>query len=113
MQTPAPTPLPGSTPLPVSTPLPGSADGSMYNIPTGSSDYSTPVSDSGGNTDVKGGRPSPYMVRNTLLLLLSFGKHCVTVVIFYLPVVDLLVIYIFFLTAISFSLAKSEDPTKR
>ncbi|OMO61981.1 Transcription factor IIA, alpha/beta subunit [Corchorus capsularis] len=52
-----PTPL--QTPAP--TPLPGSADGSMYNIPTGSSDYPTPVNDnSGGNTDVKGARPSPY-----------------------------------------------------
>ncbi|XP_022729600.1 transcription initiation factor IIA large subunit-like [Durio zibethinus] len=52
-----PTPL--QTPVP--TPLAGAADGSMYNIPTGSSDYPTPVNDSGGNTDVKGGRPSPYM----------------------------------------------------
>ncbi|XP_022755811.1 transcription initiation factor IIA large subunit-like isoform X1 [Durio zibethinus] len=52
-----PTPL--QTPVP--TPLPGSTDGSMYNIPTGSSDYPTPVNDNGGNTDVKGGRPSPYM----------------------------------------------------
>ncbi|XWS28795.1 hypothetical protein CRYUN_Cryun25bG0101800 [Craigia yunnanensis] len=52
-----PTPL--QTPVP--TPLPGSADGSMYNIPTGSSDYPTPVNDNGSNTDVKGGRPSPYM----------------------------------------------------
>ncbi|KAE8656793.1 serine/arginine repetitive matrix protein 1-like isoform X1 [Hibiscus syriacus] len=52
-----PTPL--QTPLP--TPLPGSADGSMYNIPTGGSDYLTPVNDSGSNADVKGGRPSPYM----------------------------------------------------
>ncbi|GMI81758.1 hypothetical protein like AT1G07480 [Hibiscus trionum] len=52
-----PTPL--QTPLP--TPLPGSADGSMYNIPTGSSDYPTPVNDSGTNADAKGGRPSPYM----------------------------------------------------
>ncbi|KAK6247116.1 hypothetical protein QUC31_018681 [Theobroma cacao] len=52
-----PTPL--QTPVP--TPLPGSADGSMYNIPTGSSDYPTPVTDGGGNTDAKGARPSPYM----------------------------------------------------
>ncbi|KAE8711441.1 serine/arginine repetitive matrix protein 1-like isoform X1 [Hibiscus syriacus] len=51
-----PTPL--QTPVP--TPLLGSADGSMYNIPTGSSDYPTPVNDCG-NTDVKGGRPNPYM----------------------------------------------------
>ncbi|KHG07146.1 Transcription initiation factor IIA subunit 1 [Gossypium arboreum] len=52
-----PTPL--QTPAP--TPLPGSADGSMYNIPTGSSDYPTPVNDGTSNADVKGGRPSPYM----------------------------------------------------
>ncbi|KAL4332636.1 hypothetical protein GQ457_07G034890 [Hibiscus cannabinus] len=52
-----PTPL--QTPLP--TPLPGSADGSMYNIPTGGSDYPTPVNDGVSNADVKGGRPSPYM----------------------------------------------------
>ncbi|PPR85849.1 hypothetical protein GOBAR_AA34842 [Gossypium barbadense] len=52
-----PTPL--QTPAP--TPLPGSADGSMYNIPTGSSDYPTPVNDGASNADVKGGRPSPYM----------------------------------------------------
>ncbi|CAA7026312.1 unnamed protein product [Microthlaspi erraticum] len=52
-----PTPL--QTPLP--TPLPGTADNSsMYNIPTGSSDYPTPGTDNGGNVDVKG-RPSPYM----------------------------------------------------
>ncbi|MBA0790504.1 hypothetical protein Gohar_015148, partial [Gossypium harknessii] len=52
-----PTPL--QTPVP--TPLPGSADGSMYNIPTGGSDYPTPVNDNGSNADIKGGRPSPYM----------------------------------------------------
>ncbi|KAI5576202.1 hypothetical protein POPTR_009G036700v4 [Populus trichocarpa] len=74
MQTPMQTPLPGSaqTPLPGSaqtplpgnaqTPLPGSVDNSsMYNIPTGSSDYPTPVSDAGGSTDGKAGRPSPFM----------------------------------------------------
>ncbi|XP_039041494.1 transcription initiation factor IIA subunit 1-like [Hibiscus syriacus] len=51
------------TPLqtPMATPLPGSADGSMYNIPTGGSDYPTPVNASGTNADVKGGRPSTYM----------------------------------------------------
>ncbi|XP_030524486.1 transcription initiation factor IIA large subunit-like [Rhodamnia argentea] len=56
-----PTPL--QTPIP--TPLPGTVDSSMYNIPTGSSDYPTPSNDgvgnSGGNTDIKAGRPSPYM----------------------------------------------------
>ncbi|XVF68838.1 hypothetical protein PTKIN_Ptkin11bG0033100 [Pterospermum kingtungense] len=58
-----PTPLqtPAPTPLPATTPLPGSSDGSMYNIPTGNSDYPTPVNDSSGNSDAKGGRPSPYM----------------------------------------------------
>lgn len=50
---------PLETPLP--TPLPGSADNSMYNIPTGPSEYSTPANDGGGYTDGKGGRPSPYM----------------------------------------------------
>lgn len=58
MQTPLQTPIP--------TPLPGSADGSLYNIPTGNSDYPTPVptpaSDNGGNAEMKAGRPSPYMV---------------------------------------------------
>lgn len=43
------------------TPLPGT-DNSLYNIPTGSSDYPTPGNDSVGNTEVKGGRPGPYMV---------------------------------------------------
>lgn len=63
LQTPIQTPLPGSTPLPASTPLPGTAENSSYNIPTGSSDYPTPASDTSGNSDVKGGngRPSPRM----------------------------------------------------
>ncbi|KDP42211.1 hypothetical protein JCGZ_02941 [Jatropha curcas] len=67
LQTPIQTPLPGSvqTPLPGNgqTPLPGSADNSsMYNIPTGpTSEYPTPVSDTGGSTEAKPGRPSPYM----------------------------------------------------
>lgn len=54
------TPLPGS----VQTPLPGSVDNSsMYNIPTGpTSEYPTPASDTGGSTEAKAGRPSPYMV---------------------------------------------------
>ncbi|KAL0752943.1 hypothetical protein Bca101_090611 [Brassica carinata] len=52
-----PTPL--QTPLP--TPLPGTADNSsMYNIPTGSSDYPTPGSENGIHADVKA-RPTPYM----------------------------------------------------
>ncbi|RYQ98161.1 hypothetical protein Ahy_B08g094224 isoform C [Arachis hypogaea] len=51
------------TPLqtPMQTPLPGTADNSMYNIPTGPSDYSSSGNDTGGNTDLKGGLPSPYM----------------------------------------------------
>ncbi|GKV08063.1 hypothetical protein SLEP1_g19749 [Rubroshorea leprosula] len=53
-----PTPL--QTPIP--TPLPGSADNSIYNIPTGPSEYPTPANDAGGNTEGgKGGRPSPYV----------------------------------------------------
>ncbi|XP_074295045.1 transcription initiation factor IIA large subunit-like [Silene latifolia] len=56
------------TPLqtPIQTPLPGTADSSMYNIPTGLSDYPTPNSNevSGTpNVDIKpeAGRPSLYM----------------------------------------------------
>ncbi|XP_074290387.1 transcription initiation factor IIA large subunit-like [Silene latifolia] len=63
MQTPMQTPIP-QTPIP--TPLPGTADSSMYNIPTGLSDYPTPNSNevSGGpNYDIKPGvgRSNPYM----------------------------------------------------
>ncbi|XP_040992208.1 transcription initiation factor IIA large subunit-like [Juglans microcarpa x Juglans regia] len=57
------------TPLqtPSQTPLPGTAENSMYNIPTGPSDYPTPGNDTGGsgggnnNNEAKGGRPSPVM----------------------------------------------------
>ncbi|KAK4777690.1 hypothetical protein SAY87_017877 [Trapa incisa] len=53
------------TPLqtPIQTPLVGSVDNSMYNIPTGSSDYPTPISDTLGNSGAEGksGRPNPYM----------------------------------------------------
>uniref|UniRef100_A0A7N0UKK9 Uncharacterized protein n=1 Tax=Kalanchoe fedtschenkoi TaxID=63787 RepID=A0A7N0UKK9_KALFE len=57
LQTPIQTPLPGM----VQTPVPGTADNSsMYNIPTGGSDYPTPQ-DTGGSTELKGARPSPYM----------------------------------------------------
>ncbi|RYQ94201.1 hypothetical protein Ahy_B08g089084 [Arachis hypogaea] len=47
------------TPLqtPMQTPLPGTVDNSMYNIPTGPSDYTS----SGNDADVKGGQPSPYV----------------------------------------------------
>ncbi|KAH8499150.1 hypothetical protein H0E87_017891 [Populus deltoides] len=88
MQTPMQTPLPGSaqTPLPgnAQTPLPGSVDNSsMYNIPTGSSDYPTPVSDAGGSTDGKAGRPSPFMQpptwmhqRPPLSVDVNVGKSC-------------------------------------
>ncbi|GAB4824444.1 hypothetical protein Ancab_007329 [Ancistrocladus abbreviatus] len=49
------------TPLqtPIQTPLPGTADSSMYNIPTGPSEYLTP--ESGTSNEMKVGRPSPYM----------------------------------------------------
>ncbi|KAL9264476.1 Transcription initiation factor IIA large subunit-like protein [Drosera capensis] len=48
------------TPLqtPIQTPLP--VDGSIYSIPTGTSDYPTP-SDNGVANDVKAGRPSQFM----------------------------------------------------
>ncbi|KAF8397431.1 hypothetical protein HHK36_016347 [Tetracentron sinense] len=46
---------------PIQTPLPGTMDQSPYNIPTGSSDFPT-VLDTGSVNEVKGGRPSPYMV---------------------------------------------------
>ncbi|OVA17804.1 Transcription factor IIA [Macleaya cordata] len=49
------------TPLqtPIQTPLPGTAEHSMYNLPT-PSEY--PVHDTGGaTTELKPGRPSPYM----------------------------------------------------
>ncbi|XP_057536067.1 transcription initiation factor IIA large subunit-like [Amaranthus tricolor] len=53
------------TPLqtPIQTPLPGTTDSSMYNIPTGPTDYPTPNSNEGVGTDMKpgAGRPSPYM----------------------------------------------------
>ncbi|KAL9235344.1 hypothetical protein vseg_010108 [Gypsophila vaccaria] len=48
---------------PIQTPLPGSGDSSMYNIPTGLSDYPTPSSNEVSGSDIKpgAGRPSPYM----------------------------------------------------
>lgn len=57
------------TPLqtPIQTPLPGSVDNSLYNIPTGPSDYPS-VHDSGNVTEMKAGRPSPYMVNFMLFL---------------------------------------------
>ncbi|XP_010920519.1 transcription initiation factor IIA large subunit isoform X1 [Elaeis guineensis] len=51
------------TPLqtPIQTPLPGT-DQSMYNIPTGPSDYApSPITDIRNGVDLKSGRPSPYM----------------------------------------------------
>lgn len=58
------TPTPLQTP--VQTPLPGTTESSMYNIPTGSTDYSTPNSNEGLGTpiDIKlgAGRPDPYML---------------------------------------------------
>ncbi|XP_010256835.1 PREDICTED: transcription initiation factor IIA subunit 1-like [Nelumbo nucifera] len=49
------------TPLqtPIQTPLPGTVDNTVYNLP-GPNDYPTPH-DTGSATDVKVGRPSPYM----------------------------------------------------
>ncbi|KAF5727367.1 Transcription initiation factor IIA subunit 1 [Tripterygium wilfordii] len=52
-------PTPAQTPM--QTSLPGSENSSMYNIPTGPSEYSTPANDSVGNNELKAGRPSPYM----------------------------------------------------
>ncbi|OIV99402.1 hypothetical protein TanjilG_17212 [Lupinus angustifolius] len=52
-------PTPVQTPM--QTPLPGTADNSIYNIPTGPSDYTSSGNGPGGNTEMKGGRPSPYM----------------------------------------------------
>ncbi|KAL9228706.1 hypothetical protein vseg_004257 [Gypsophila vaccaria] len=51
---------------PIQTPLPGTTESSMYNIPTGLSDYPTPSSNEVGgtpNVDIKpgAGRPSSYM----------------------------------------------------
>lgn len=55
------------TPLqtPIQTPLPGAGETPNYNIPTGPSDYSSSGNETGGNADVKGGRPSPFMVKFT------------------------------------------------
>ncbi|KAE9620475.1 putative transcription factor IIA, alpha/beta subunit, transcription factor IIA, helical [Lupinus albus] len=52
-------PTPVQTPM--QTPLPGTVDNSIYNIPTGPTDYTSPGNGPGGNTEMKGGRPSPYM----------------------------------------------------
>lgn len=66
---------PLQTPLqtPVQTPLPGTTESSMYNIPTGSTDYSTPNSNEGLGTpiDIKlgAGRPNPYMVLQSYLMV--------------------------------------------
>lgn len=72
LQTPIQTPLPGTaqTPLPgsVQTPLPGLVDQSLYNIPTGPSDFSTP-SDVSNGVDAKGGRHTPYMVCDLTMVL--------------------------------------------
>ncbi|XP_057456140.1 transcription initiation factor IIA large subunit-like [Lotus japonicus] len=52
-------PTPAQTPI--QTPLPGTVDSSMYNIPTGPSDYPSSGNDSGANVEIKGGRPGLYM----------------------------------------------------
>lgn len=59
-QTPLQTPAP-PTPLPP-TPLPGTLDQPNYNIPTGTSEYGTPINEIRSALDLKSGRPSPYMV---------------------------------------------------
>lgn len=59
-QTPMQTPIPQT---PIQTPLPGTGD-NLYNIPTGPSEDSG-GGNSGGNTDMKPGRPSPYMVNTS------------------------------------------------
>lgn len=72
------------TPLqtPIQTPLPGTGDNSTYNIPTGPSDYPSSGNDTGGNADVKGGRPATYMVKLILpagLMIYHksiFNIHC-------------------------------------
>ncbi|KAL5580938.1 hypothetical protein UlMin_013380 [Ulmus minor] len=48
-------------PTPIQTPLP--TGDNLYNIPTGSSDYASgnDTPGGGGNTEMKAGRPSPYM----------------------------------------------------
>ncbi|KAJ6904384.1 transcription initiation factor IIA subunit 1-like isoform X1 [Populus alba x Populus x berolinensis] len=87
MQTPMQTPLPGSaqTPLPgnAQTPLPGSVDNSsMYNIPTGSSDYPTPVSDAGAVPMEKLGDPALSCnlplgcIKGHLLVLIVLTNKC-------------------------------------
>ena len=66
VQTPGQTPIPQT---PIQTPLPGTADNSMYNIPTGPSDYPSSGNESGvNNNEIKGGRPGPYMVKLMLRL---------------------------------------------
>ncbi|XP_042482627.1 transcription initiation factor IIA large subunit-like [Macadamia integrifolia] len=57
-----PTPLQAPTPLatPIQTPLPGTVDSSMYQLHSGPNDFPA-VHDAGGGTEVKAGRPSPYM----------------------------------------------------
>ncbi|RZC02570.1 hypothetical protein D0Y65_017620 [Glycine soja] len=56
------------TPLqtPLQTPLPGTVDNSMYNIPTGPSDYPSAGNEPGANNEIKGGRPGPYMMSGTV-----------------------------------------------
>ena len=50
------------TPLqtPIQTPLPGMGDNSMYNIPTGPTEYPAAL-DGGGVTDMKSRRPPSFM----------------------------------------------------
>ncbi|XP_042475965.1 transcription initiation factor IIA large subunit-like [Macadamia integrifolia] len=58
-----PTPLQTLTPLPttpIQTPLPGTVDNSMYQLTPGPNDFPS-VQNTGGGTETKPGRPSPYM----------------------------------------------------
>lgn len=61
------------TPLqtPIQTPLPGMGDNSMYNIPTGPTEYPA-AQDGGGATDMKSGRPPSYMVNFTAIVIFLF-----------------------------------------
>lgn len=65
------------TPLqtPIQTPLPGVGDNSMYNIPTGPSEYPA-APDSGGATEVKSGRPPSFMVNITTVVIFLFTYSC-------------------------------------
>lgn len=64
------------TPLqtPIQTPLPGMGDNSMYNIPTGPTEYPG-AQDGGGVTDVKSGRPPSFMVNISAKALYIYIRY--------------------------------------